>query len=182
MKNTFDFHWTGISPFGQKITGSLNTHNKKCAINELIKNGITVLSIKKIRPLFSQKKFNQRELLDFMQQLLLLLQAGIPLSDTLTLISQSTQNTTTKNLLMAIQKNLIAGMSFATALNQFPEYFNKSFCQMISAGEQSGKLEFILIKLIENNEKMAQLKNKTTKALFYPISVFCVALLISAGL
>src|SRR3990167_5563206 len=167
-----EFIWIGINNAGQKISGKISAENKIAAKTIIEKNDIALISIKKnYANLFSAKqKFTHKQRLDFTQQLQLLLQASIPLSDSLALIAKTSQ------------EKIISGTDFATALTDFPNHFTKTDCQMIAAGEKSGQLDIALTQLIENQEQRLQLKSKIGKALFYPLSVLCIAIIIAAGL
>lgn len=180
-----EFIWTGINHVGQKISGKINANNKIMAKKFVEKNNITILSMKKNYAviLFGEnKKFSHKQRLDFTQQLQLLLQASIPLSDSLLLIAKTSQDKIIQSFSTALQEKIISGLSFSTALADFQNYFTKTDCQMIAAGEKSGQLEMVLTQLIENQEQRLQLKNKIGKALFYPLSVLCIAMIIAAGL
>ncbi|HLB56155.1 MAG TPA: type II secretion system F family protein [Coxiellaceae bacterium] len=179
-----EFIWIGINNAGQKISGKISAENKIAAKTIIEKNDIALISIKKnYANLFSAKqKFTHKQRLDFTQQLQLLLQASIPLSDSLALIAKTSQDKIIQVFSAALQEKIISGTDFATALTDFPNHFTKTDCQMIAAGEKSGQLDIALTQLIENQEQRLQLKSKIGKALFYPLSVLCIAIIIAAGL
>ena len=183
--NQPQFHWIGINANGNKISGKLFSTNKNTAVKKLIADNITMLSIKKTNPFYSlahNKKFTPKHRLDFTQQLLLLIQAGIPLVDALSLIANTSSQNTYQNIIITIKEKIIKGENFSAALSYFSGYFDKTFCKMIAVGEQSGQLESVLIQLIENQENRIQMQSKINKALFYPISVCCIAIAITIGL
>ena len=184
MTTQTDFTWTGINAFGQKLSGKINAENKSIVKKQLEKNDLTIISIKKnnFSFQFSQKKFSAKQRLDFTQQLQLLLQASLPLSDSLALIANTSDVIVIKNNANTLKEKINAGISFSAALNDYPEHFDKAFCQMISAGEQSGQLDVVLTQLIENQEHSLQIKSKISKALFYPMSVTVIAMIITIGL
>ena len=185
MNKTSEFTWIGINASGKKISGNLLARNKKIVQEKLLSDHVTILSIQKKLSitLFSKaKKFTHKQRLDFTQQLHLLLQSGIPLVDALSLTADNSPCKTTQTLINKIKEKIITGNPFAKALRDFPDCFDSTFCQMISIGEQSGQLEFVLSQLIENQEHQAAMKNKIAKALFYPATVLCIAILISIGL
>ncbi|EKD44848.1 MAG: type II secretion system protein, partial [uncultured bacterium] len=180
-----DYKWSGINAIGQKITGEINANNKIIAKQLIENNDVMLLSLKKNDPPFSfhqSKKLSHKQRLDFTQQLHLLLQASIPLADALALIASTSQNKIIQTTSNSLKEKITQGISFATALADFPDYFDKTYCYIISAGEQSGQLEIVLAQLIENQEQTLQIKNKIAKALFYPISVLCIAIIIAIGL
>lgn len=185
MSRTIEFTWTGINASGKKVSGNLLAKNKQIAQEKLLSDHVTILSIQKKLSLafFStSRKFTHKHRLDFTQQLHLLLESGIPLVDALSLIADNSPDKTTQELMTTIKEKMIAGHPFSKALRDFPDYFDHTYCQMISIAEQSGQLEFVLSQLIENQEQHAAMKNKITKALFYPASVLAIATMISIGL
>ena len=180
-----EYSWTGISALGEKITGKIESPNKKSAIIAIKNRNITLLSIKKSNVLFSfklKKSFSIKQRIDFTQQLQLLLQASIPLADALSLIATTSTDKSIQFLSAQLKEKIISGLDFASGLSLFPNYFDTTYRHLISAGEQSGQLEMVLTQLIENQENKAQIKNKIIKALFYPISVLCIAIIICIGL
>lgn len=185
MEKSTEFTWTGINSSGKKISGNLLARNKQIAQEKLLSDRITILSIQKkvsFTVFLKTKKFSHKQCLDFTQQLQLLLQSGIPLVDALSLTADNSPCKTTQELITQIKEKIIAGNSFSKALSDFPHYFDNLYCQMISIGEQSGQLEFVLSQLIENQEQQAAIKSKIAKALFYPATVLCVAMIISISL
>lgn len=180
-----EFTWIGINKDGNKTSGKLLSETKITACNTLENNGITVLFIKKINPFFSfslAKKLTQKDMLDFTQQLLLLLEAGIPLVNALTLIANTSSHCVYRNMLNVIIEKIISGVQFSNALSDFPAYFNKTYCKMIAAGEQSSQLETVLAALAKNQESRLTMRGKIIKALLYPVSVIFVALGVTIGL
>lgn len=185
MERSTEFIWTGINTVGKKISGNLLASNKQVARDKLLSEQITILSIQKKLQwmLFSEsKKFSHKHRLDFTQQLHLLLQSGIPLVDALSLTADNSPHKNTRELITKIKEKIITGNTFSKALSDFPHYFDRTYCQMILIGEQSGQLEFVLLQLIEDQEQQAAIKNKMVKALFYPATVLCIAIIICIGL
>ena len=65
-------------------------------------------------------------------------------------------------------------------MNNYPKYFDNITCQFIAAGEQAGKLDIMLVRVANHKEKTALLKNKVKKALFYPIAVLTIAIIVTS--
>ena len=94
MQNEIEFTWIGINPAGKKISGNLFSYNKKTAYEKLLSEKITILAIAKKQQWITftrSMRFSHQHRLDFTQQLQLLLQASLPLSDALTLIADHSQ-------------------------------------------------------------------------------------------
>lgn len=177
------YFWTAVDHSGKILSGEIDGLNKKSVFNHLIKKEMTPLSIKKKFFTFSfNKKITKQDLLDFTKELFILLHSGITLLNALTLILDSSQNLNFKNILTTIREKIINGESFFAALSTFPVIFNPIFCQMIFAGEHMGQLEDVLKQLIYSQERYLNISKKISKALFYPISVLIIAILISIGM
>lgn len=177
------YQWTGIDLSGKKTSGNINAKNRNHALLLLSEHAIAVLSIRKIQMIFSHaKKTSPKDRLDFTQQLQLFLQAGIPLSDALSLIANTSSHHAISQIIAQIKEKIISGMRFSAALQSFPAVFDPTYCQLIAAGEESGELEKVLTQIIDNLEQALHFKNKIVKALFYPISILIIAIVITIGL
>ena len=177
-----NFNWIGIHLSGQKQSGTISAKSKLEAKNKLSGQNITLLSLKSDRINLVNKKFSIKDRLDFTQQLYLLLRAGISLTKAFDIIIFATNNKLHKNIFININDHITAGQSLSAALSAFPHYFNAIYCKLIHAGEQSGTLDIILQQLIAHEAQTEQVKQKILKALFYPLSVLVIAVLITIGL
>jgi type IV pilus assembly protein PilC len=83
-------------------------------------------------------------------------------------------------LLNDIRSDVETGTSLNQAFRKFPLYFDPLFCNLVAAGEQAGILETLLDRLASYKEKTLALKGKIKKAMFYPLTIILVAILITA--
>lgn len=175
------FTWTGINKTGNKVTGKILSNNKTAAIHELQKNDVIVLSIKKNILHFNlafTKKFSKKHCLHFTQHLHLLLETGLTLVESLTLIITMTDDQSLKKIITCIRDDIISGFSFATALAKHPNHFDDIYCKIIEAGEQCGQVNFVLEQLIDNIENQIHTQEKIGKALFYPLCMMGIGFMI----
>lgn len=180
-----DFSWTGIDTEGEKVSGEINAENKGAAKKILEENGLVLLTLIPIRKKFlltSMRTLTKNEQIDFIQQILLLLQSGVSLADTLALMQTSSDNNIVRALCGKLREKITNGTSFSAALSNFPYYFDDVFCQMIAAGEETGRLEEVLSQLMNDQEQRLLIKRKISKILFYPITVLSIAIIIAIGL
>lgn len=125
------------------------------------------------------------------RQLATLLRAGMPLVQALSaLVEQLQGNSDPKMIPLASQANPLAdvmkdvrdnvntGSSLSTALARHPDVFSNVFVNMVSAGETSGSLEEVLLRLVEMLEKRVHLANKVKAAVAYPVMMTVVAVLV----
>ena len=73
-----------------------------------------------------------------------------------------------------------AGQPLSTALRKHPRYFDDLYCDLVASGEQSGALDRIFDRVALYKEKSEALKSKIKKAMFYPIAVLVVALIVTS--
>lgn len=180
-----NFSWTGITDLGKKMSGTMPAKNKMDVISALQHNKIAALTIKKIwfsQDFFQHKKLNTKQRIDFIRQLQLLLQAGISLSDALSLIAANSHQKIIQTISNTLTEKMKSGLSFSLALAYFSNDFDSTFCKIIAAGEYTGKLDAIFSSWIENQENMLVIKNKLSRALFYPVIVLVTAIIITIGL
>lgn len=109
-----------------------------------------------------------REVATITRQLATLVQAGIPLVESLTALVEQTENEKLQQILSAIRDDVNEGKSMADALRPYPAIFNDLFVNMVRAGESSGTLEHVLNRLADFLESQALLRGKITAALAYP--------------
>lgn len=185
LKRDYIYRWKGISSNGFRCSGELSGSNVKMIEKKLIDKNITPLNISvKSQLSFSliNKKISKKEIVEFTQQLTLLLQTGISLQESLTIILKGYTDMKFKNLVSRIKASLETGKSLTQALQQFPKQFDKIYCCLINAGENSGTLLETLTDLSHYLESRLTLKSKIRKAMTYPIITLVTALLITIGL
>ncbi len=184
-KNKILYQWKGIDKAGEKRKGYIEASGSLLARIELGKRGIIAKTIGKASTNWWDKKnrkITAMNLSDFTRQLLSLLEAGVPLLQALDLIIVTQKKERMTYLLISIKQDIEKGLSFAEALRNHPHLFNVLFCNLIEAGEKSGSLVLILEKIAIYQEKMTLIKRKITKIAAYPLIVFVIALLVTAGL
>ncbi len=79
---------------------------------------------------------------------------------------------------MSLAEGVQGGGTFSESLAGHPRIFNKLYVNMVKAGELGGVLELVLLRLAEFQEKAQKIKNKVVSAMFYPIIVLLIAILI----
>lgn len=123
-------------------------------------------------------KIKPKALMIFTRQLATLIQAGLPLLKSLTILGKQEPNPILKGTLGAISDSVQSGSTFSEALSQHPKIFNKLYINMVKAGELGGVLELVLARLADYMEKADKLKNKIVSAMVYPVIVMFIAVAI----
>lgn len=176
-----EFLYEGTNRGGTKVKGEIFALNDALAKNELRKQGINPLKVKKKpKSLFGgAAKITPSDIAIFARQMATMMQAGVPLVQSFEIIGQGNDKQNMQKLILGIKSEVEGGVSLAEALSKQPLYFDPLFINLVNAGEQSGALETMLDKLATYKEKVGALKAKVKKALFYPIAVLVVAFIVT---
>ena len=184
IEKTHVFNWTGTDPKGKKIRGESRSSSVGMVRAELRRKGIRPLKVrKKSTELFARKKkIIPGDIAMVTRQLSTMLNAGVPLVQGLDIIGRGQDNPSLQQLLLTIKGDIEGGSSLSGALGRHAYYFDALFCNLVHAGEQAGILEAILDKIATYKEKTETLKGKIKKAMFYPVAVVVVAIIVTAVL
>jgi type IV pilus assembly protein PilC len=178
------FIWKGKNSYGDKRSGQYEC-NDEAAVNAYLKKlRITPTSIK-AKPkdmlgniAFFQPKVTGRDVVIFTRQLSTMIDAGLPLVQSLEILANQQANPTFKRVLREIKADVETGTTFAEAMKRHPQVFDTLFCNMIEAGEIGGILDTILGRLATFMEKSMTLKKKVKGAFTYPVICLCIATVI----
>ncbi len=105
------------------------------------------------------------------QNLGVMMKAGVPLTAALNALVEQTENAKLKFILTDVKLNVEKGCNFHESLARYPKIFNELFVNMIKAGESSGKLEEALVQVYQQMKKSHDLVRKVRGALIYPTVV-----------
>jgi type IV pilus assembly protein PilC len=182
------FKFKGKNSIGTIINGERTARNAQEVINALEKEQIQVLNVERKKseiniPFITGKKKTKVKLRDlsvFNRQLSVMFNAGLPVTQGLGILSQQQKNAYFAEALNNIRKEVEAGSNLSNALRKYPDIFNELYTSMIQAGEASGNLDTILLRLSQYIESMARLVGKVKSAMAYPISVLIIAVVITS--
>ena len=182
IKTTKDlptFVWEGINKAGVKIRGENQAINENFLRAELRRQGIAPKLIKKKSNRMTGGKIKPADIAQFARQLTTMMRAGVPMVQSLELISSGHEKPAMRELVIKITKDIEGGSDLAGALAQHPLYFDDLFVNLIRAGEQAGTLEDMMDKVATYKEKTESMKAKVKKAMMYPIMVIIAAVVVS---
>src|SRR6202012_2143813 len=178
------FRFEAIDATGKAQKGVLDADSARGARTHLRGQGLTPLIVEpastRTRGARSQRlslgrKLSQREQAILTRQLASLLIAGLPLSDTLTVLSEQAERDYVRELMAAIRSEVVGGHSLANALSQHPRDFPEIYRALVTAGEHTGKLGLVLSRLADYIEQSNALKQKILLAFTYPAVVTVIA-------
>ncbi len=124
------------------------------------------------------KKVPQRSIAIFTRQLATMIDAGLPLVQSLDILASQQENKTFKHIIREIREDVEGGSTFAGALKKHPSTFDDLYTNLVVAGEEGGILDNILTRLSNYIEKAEALKKKVKSAMIYPAIIVSVAVLV----
>ena len=179
-----EFVWEGKNKRGQKVKGELSGPNMAVVKAQLRKQGILPEKVKRApKPLMGGaakgKKIKTADITFFTRQMATMIKAGVPLVQSFEIVSDGIDNPTMRDLIMGMRDKVAAGNDFASALKEYPQYFDELTCNLVESGEQAGALEAMLDRVAEYKEKTEALKSKVKKAMGYPIATLTIAAIVT---
>src|SRR6185312_2622256 len=179
------FEYRGLTRDGKNTKGTLDAENVRAARMKLKKDGIYVSDIRDRQKANNAankqkrsrgKKVPIRDLALMTRQLATLIKANIPLVDALSAVAEQVENPTLSEAIADCKNMVNEGSPFYKALSKYPNIFNNIFITMCEAGEMSGTLDMILIRLAEFTEASNEMRSKVSSALTYPVNMMVVTM------
>jgi MSHA biogenesis protein MshG len=176
------FTYRGKDSRGAVQQGALGAPNADAAASDLMRRGITPLSIREVQqsdslsarlnklPIF-RKKISLDELIVFCRQMYALTKAGIPLIRTMRGLADTTRSPELGEVLDDVTTRLEGGSTMATAMQAHPKVFSDLFIAMIHVGENTGQLDDAFKRLSDILELERDTKRRLSQALRYPTFV-----------
>ena len=181
--DTFTFLWEGRDKRGVKLKGQQVASNPNLVRAELRRQGINPIRVKKKpKPLFggAGSRITPKEIAVFSRQLATMLKSGVPLVTSFQIISGGVKNPRMRMMVEKIRAEVEGGGSLFEALSAHPVQFDELFTNLVAAGESAGVLDTILDEIASYKERIESIKGKIKKAMYYPIAVIGVAIIVSA--
>jgi type IV pilus assembly protein PilC len=125
---------------------------------------------------FMKGRVKKKSLAIFTRQLATMIDAGLPLVQSLEILSQQEENETFQEIIKTIKNEVEAGATLAAALQKHPRVFDNMYVNLVVAAEEAGTLDVILNRLATHIEKMEALKKKIKSAMVYPAMIVTVAI------
>ena len=180
------FVWKGKNSYGEKRKGKVELANEAAVKAHLKKLRITPSMVKEApKDVFAdialfQPKVTGKDVVIFTRQLSTMIDAGLPLVQSLEILGEQQDNITFKKKLREIRADVETGSTLADAMKKHPDVFDNLFSNMIEAGEIGGILDTILNRLALFMEKSMALKKKIKGAMTYPVICICISFVVMA--
>jgi type IV pilus assembly protein PilC len=181
------FKYSARDAKGKPVTGEVEAKDPQAVADILHDRGLLVVSVKEATGI-NLERLNEiniggvpmKEKVVFMRQMATMVGAGLPLSRSLEIMTQQTENPLFRRVLKNVLDSVQSGKTLADSFRQEEEVFDNITINLIEAGEESGNLEIVLERLATELEEKDELGSKIKSAMIYPaiILVIIVAVLV----
>jgi type IV pilus assembly protein PilC len=176
------YKFTARNPVdGKRVSSEVQAQDEKSAAQAITAQGLAPLEITPIvassapgRSFLNRVRTKDKVI--FSRQLSTLINAGLPLVQSLRTVDKQTTSKPLRAIIQKIVADVEAGSAFSVALGKFPATFNRVYVSLIAAGETSGTLDKALERLADQQEKDAEILAKVRGAMTYPAIVLLVML------
>ncbi|WP_109083659.1 type II secretion system F family protein [Aggregatibacter kilianii] len=177
------FNWHGVNRLQQKQKGTIVAESAVMAQQQLMSRGLQHIKLQQNWQLNSKPK--NTEVCALLSQLATLLQAAVPLKNSLQILLQHCTNIALNSWLRQLLKDIESGLAFSQALekqnvekqNQYLTYQDR---QLIKVGEMTGKLPTVCHEIAQHKQQALALQRKIRKILLYPVLVLGISLILTA--
>ncbi|MDH4196481.1 MAG: type II secretion system F family protein [Candidatus Aminicenantes bacterium] len=178
------FQWKGKNRYGDVVKGERMANTRDEVVATLQREQITVISVAARRggisiPFLKREKVRLKELAVLARQLSVLIDAELPLIQSLSLLAEQSKNQYFRRVITEVKEDVEAGSTLHQALRKHPKVFDDLFCNMIASGEQSGSLDVMLRRLAEYIEKIVKLRSQIKQAMIYPSAIVSFAIVVA---
>jgi type IV pilus assembly protein PilC len=175
---------------GKIVSGTLDADSQTLVASRLKQMGFAPVLIEEQKQNLGKKelrlpwggKVKSKDLAVFSRQFATMINSGLSLLRALNILAEQTENSALAAAVAEVRNDIEKGSSLSAALSKHPKVFKRLYVAMIRAGEIGGVLDSVLLRLAENLEKEVALKQKIKSAMTYPTVVFCMVLMILAGM
>ncbi|OGD22185.1 MAG: hypothetical protein A2Y69_05845, partial [Candidatus Aminicenantes bacterium RBG_13_59_9] len=176
--------WKGKNRYGDSVGGERVASSVEEVTRLLQREQIQVVNVSPKRkglaiPFLKREKVRLKELAVYSRQLSVLIDAELPLMQSLNILSEQTRNKYFKRVINTVREDVEAGSTLNQAKRKFPKAFDDLYCNLVASGEQSGSLDIMLRRLAEYIEKTVRLRSKVKQAMIYPVAIAAFAVVVA---
>ena len=169
------FKFKGKSAAGRAESGIVNARTEEEALAELRKRQLSNITVKLDRGgAMAKPGASAEDLVIFTRQLATMIGAGIPLMEAMEILHAQTENPRFAVVLDRVVEDIRAGSDLSAAMSKYPTVFSNIYLAMIRAGEVSGQIDEILVRLAGYMEEAQKLKAEIKAAMTYPVVSLCM--------
>lgn len=175
---------------GRVITSTMEADNEREVATSLRQRGYFISEIKQAKTglqrdvelpkwLSRGTSVKPKDVMVFSRQFATIINAGVPVVQSLQVLQTQTQNPAFKAVVKKIREDVETGIPLSDAMAKHPQLFNRLYIQLIRAGEASGNLDTILDRVAVHMEKEAAQRRKIRNAMTYPVIIFFIAIAVT---
>lgn len=188
MKN---YRYSARNNDGRTVSGTVAAIGKDEAMGELRRRNLTVLEVKEVQSTFRSmarravrpgRPRRNDELVVFTRQLATMITSGVTILEAMEILVEQAETPSFAATLRMLADDVRTGSDLSRALTRHPKVFSELFVNMVKAGEVSGQIDEILVRLADYMEASARLKREIKAAMTYPIISLVLVLGITAFL
>ncbi len=173
------YKYKAIDESGKAVQGVIDAESPKSATEKLKRQGVFLSSLNeakqsKARSFNPFKGIKISELAVTTRQFSTLISAGLPLEASLSALSEQTEDAKLGQVLAEVRERVSEGSSLANALSEHKNVFSELYINIVKAGEASGTLDIVLLRLADFLETQAALTSRVRGALIYPMFMFLI--------
>ena len=183
------YSYTGLNQSGKEIKNSISADSINQAKSRLRNDGVMLVDIaeKRVKQKGAQglafslgSRVSVEDLAMMTRQFSTLIKAKIQVVQALNALKDQVENETLRLVLVELQQKVNEGSSLSKALAEYPKVFNSVYINMVDAGESSGTLDVVLLRLADFTEAQVRLRNKIRGAMIYPVIMMTVGLILTS--
>jgi len=173
------FEYTARNAQNQLLKGTVEAKDKDDAAKQIKSKKLILVNLKEppkaLKLSFGGGGVPTRDVVIFTRQFSTMINAGLPLVQSLTVLAEQTENKVLSDTTKAVVYDVESGATLADAFGKHPKVFSELYVNMVAAGEAGGILDTILGRLAVFLEKNDALMRKVKGAMVYPGVIFSVA-------
>lgn len=182
------FNYRALDASGHEVSGVLEADTSRMARGQLRAQDLFPIEVSTVGRLNVERQRLGRQgmpsssLSLLTRQWSMLLEAGLTIEQSLTALIEQSEHDGVRQILAGVRAEVLAGHSLHQALGQYESAFPPIYLAVVDAGEKSGELPTLLIRLADYLEAWQTTRQKILQALLYPALVSLVAVLVIVGL
>lgn len=186
-----EFEYSAIDPSGKKKKGTIEATSVERAYQLLQTQGISPTKVtnksddllkKDINIPGLERKASLKSLAVFCKQFALLIKAGIPLLEALSVSAEQTEDKMLKKSLDVVVEDVENGAPLSVAFAKHPKAFPELLVAIVAVGEEGGFLDESFSSMAATYKTELELKQKVKSAMMYPVIVVCISVLVLAAM
>jgi type IV pilus assembly protein PilC len=174
------FAYSARSASGELMSGEIDLPTRDEVVGYLVRQRLRPVSVNtKAREINIQfgTGIKTREVVIFTRQFATMINSGLPLVQSLTILAEQTENKLFQKIITQVLNDIQAGMTLADSMGKHPKVFTELYVNMVAAGEAGGILDIILLRLATFLEKNDALIRKIKGAMTYPAVMLFVVIM-----